>query len=174
MPPTNGRIGCTPSASANGMSWPMSVQVLRTIPTCWFGAIIPAMRLPSTTMIRAIDHDRHDLSGVSQQMIPNVLRYRPPSPSWRSGAGSSPRSNCSPVWMFSLHGPVSTILGGIIGFPRAAAKVSTMSRPLAVDGSPTAIAIRASHCPGFDEIPPGAPNTRKPSLPRIFSNNGAA
>jgi hypothetical protein len=44
------------------------------MPTCWLGAMMHAMRVPSMTMIRAIDQDRQELAGVQQQMMPKVLR----------------------------------------------------------------------------------------------------
>ena len=48
------------------------------MPTCWLGAMMPAMRLPSTTMIRAIDQDRERVAltiddGPDPEVTPAVL-----------------------------------------------------------------------------------------------------
>ena len=56
------------------MSFPNEVHCCRTIPMCWFGAMIPAMRFLSSTMIRAMDQLHHFLSGVCATTIPNVFR----------------------------------------------------------------------------------------------------
>src|SRR5215472_15659046 len=74
IPPTKGMKGSAPSTRAKGMSLPKSVHCWRTIPMCWFGAMIPAMRFLSSTMIRAMDQLHHFLSGVSTTTIPNVFR----------------------------------------------------------------------------------------------------
>src|SRR5208282_845882 len=81
-------------------------------------------------------------SGARATTVPQVLMYRPPSPSWISGTGRRSRFAASPVRMFSLQGPVAMRRGLMPGRWRALTSASTISRPPALASRPSESATR--------------------------------
>ena len=70
----------------------------------------------STISPRLVDQFVHRPSGVRTMLMPPVLMYRPPSPSWPTTAGNFVMSMSSPNHLFCLHGAFagSTMRGGCL------------------------------------------------------------